>query len=101
MVRVVSRAIDASPAEVFNTLNFAAFLAISVLWAIASLVISFTKPTSSAAIAVMVNNTKTIFFNELFIHFDYLVPKRLGLQYLLISGVAAFIMNIANDIPSG
>ena len=28
-------------------------------------------------------------------------PKRFGLQYVLINGVNAFMMKIANDIPSG
>ena len=67
-----------------------------------SLVILSTKPTKSAETAVMVKSTNTIFFNELFIAITYfLTPKRFGRKYLLMRGVAAFMMNIANDIPSG
>lgn len=59
--------------------------------------------TRSAVMTVMPHSTTTIFLNVLFILYivDYLVPKRLGRQYLLIRGVAAFMMNMANDIPSG
>ena len=55
-----------------------------------------------SGIGINVIDTNTIFNNELFIALHYfLVPKRLGRQYLLIRGVAAFMINIANDIPSG
>ena len=66
-----------------------------------SSVIRCTAPTPAEATSVTAKSTAVMFKAYFSSPRLFFTPKRLGFTYLSISGTTAFMMRIANDMPSG